>query len=115
MSLKFYKHKLLLDEGIFSRKSLKRINSRYNIKHIKHDLDRGGIEDTEVYKIACDQERIIITYNIKDFKKFATKNKKTGIIGINQSVTPDYLDSKLNALLSKNPVKRFYGRFTPLN
>lgn len=115
MPLKFYKHKLLLDEGIFPRQSLKRINGRYNIKHIKHDLGKGGIKDSEVYKIARDQERIIITYNINDFKKLAIKSKKTGVIGITQSVTPDYLDSRLNALLSKNSEKKFYGKYTPLS
>lgn len=47
MPPKFYKHKLLLDEGLYPRKSLKRINNRYNIKHIKHDLCKGGIKDSE--------------------------------------------------------------------
>lgn len=114
MSLKFYKHKLLLDEGIFLRQSLKRVNSRHDVKHIKHDLNSGGIKDSEVYKIACEKKRIIITYNIRDFKKLALTNKNTGVIGVSQNLTPDRLDSKLNSLLSKNSEKSFYGKYTPL-
>ena len=115
MPLKFYKHKLLLDEGISPKKSLKRINSRYNIKHIKHDLNKGGIKDEEVYEIARKQKRIIITYNIDDFKKLAKKSKDTGIIGITQGSTPEELDKKLNSQLSKSSEKSFYGKYTPLS
>lgn len=115
MPPKFYKHKLLLDEGLFKRQSLKRINSRYNIKHIKHDLHKGGVTDREVYTLACKEKRIIITYNINDFKKFARQSSDTGIIGIPQTYTPDQLDSQLNALLSRSSEKSFYGKYTPLS
>src|SRR3989344_8497518 len=102
MPSRFYKHKLLLDEGIFPRKSLKRINGRYNIRHIKHDLHKGGVTDKEVYEVAKKQKRIIITYNIGDFRKLAKKSQDTGIIGVTQGFTPDQLDTKLNSLLSKS-------------
>lgn len=115
MPLRFYKHKLLLDEGISPKKSLKRINSRYNIKHIKHDLNKGGIKDEEVYEIARKQKRIIITYNIGDFKRLAKKSKDTGIIGITQGITPEELDKRLNSLLSKSSEKSFYGKYTSLS
>lgn len=115
MPPRFYKHKLLLDEGLFRRQSLKRINSRYNIKHINHDLHKGGITDKEIYEIAIREERIIITYNINDFKKFVQKDTNTGIIGVTQTLTPDQLDTKLNSLLSKSSEKTFYGRYTPLS
>lgn len=115
MPPKFYKHKLLLDEGIYPKKSLRRINNRYNIKHISHDLHKGGITDKEVYKIAYQQKRIIVTYNIDDFKKLARQSKETGIIGITQGITPDQLDARLNSLLSKSTEKSLYGRYTPLS
>lgn len=115
MSPRFYKHRLLLDEGIYPRKSLRRINNRYDIKHIKHDLNKGGIKDKEVYAIARKQKRIIITYNIDDFKQIATQSKDTGVIGISQGLTPDQLDIKLNSLFSKSSEKSFDGKYTPLN
>ncbi len=115
MPLRFYKHKLPLDEGISPKRSLKRINNRYNIKHIKHDLNKGGIKDGEVYEIARKQKRIIITYNIGDFKRLTKKSKDTGIIGITQGITPEELDKKLNSLLSKSSEKSFYGKYTSLS
>ena len=115
MPPRFYKHKLLLDEGLYSRKSLKRINSRYNIRHIKHDLNKGGITDDEIYQIACEQKRIIITYNIDDFKKLAIKSKETGVVGVTQGLTPEQLDIRLNSLLSKSSENSFYGVYTPLS
>lgn len=114
MPPKFYKHKLLLDEGIYPKKSLRRINNRYNIKHINHDLHKGGINDQEVYKIARQQKRIIITYNINHFKKLAKQSKEAGIIGVTQGLTPDQLDTKLNSLLSKCTERSLYGKYTPL-
>ncbi len=115
MPPKFYKHKLLLDEGLFRRQSLKRINSRYNIKHIKHDLNYGGIKDEEVYEIAYKQKRIIVTYNTDHFKKLAKQSKNAGIIGITQALTPDQLDTRLNSLLSRSSEKSLYGKYTPLS
>ena len=115
MPPKFYKHKLLLDEGVFSRKLLKRINSRYNIRHIKHDIGKGGLGDKEVYEIAKQEKRIIITYNIKDFRILASQSSDTGVIGITQMLRADQLDKKLNALLSKSSERSFYGRYTPLS
>lgn len=115
MAPKFYKHKLLLDEGISPRKSFRRLNNRYNIKHIKHDLHKEGIKDKEIYDIARKQKRIIITYNIEDFRHLAMQSKDTGVIGITQQLTPDQLDTKLTSLLSKNSENAFYGKYTPLS
>lgn len=115
MPPRFYKHKLLLDEGLYSRKSLKRINNRYNIRHIRHDLNKGGVKDTEVYQTAVKQNRIIVTYNISDFRKMAKKSINTGIIGVTQKLTPDKLDTKLNSLLSRSSEKAFYGKYTSLS
>ena len=115
MPRKPYRHKLLLDEGLYPRKALSRTNSHHDIKHIKHDLRKGGISDKEVYFIAVKNKRIVITYNIDDFKKLARKSSNSGIIGISQGIRPDQLDKKLNAMLSKNVPKSLYGKYTSLN
>ena len=115
MPRKPYRHKLLLDEGLYLKKALPRTNSRHDIKHIKHDLNKGGIKDEEVYSIAVKNKRIVITYNIDDFKKLARKSSNSGVIGISQGISPDQLDKKLNALLSRNAPKSLYGKYTPLS
>lgn len=115
MPHKPYRHKLLLDEGLYPRKALSRTNSHHDIKHIKHDLDKGGIKDKEVYFIAVKNKRIVITYNINDFKKLARKSSNSGVIGISQGILPDQLDKKLNALLSRKTPKSLYSKYTSLN
>lgn len=115
MPHKFYKHKLLLDEGLYPRQYLKRTNSRYDVKHIKHDLNKGGIKDKEVYEIAVEQKRIVVTYNIDDFKKLATKSKNAGVIGVAQGMSPEQLDKKLNALLNRSTAKSLYNKYTSLS
>ncbi len=115
MPPKFYKHKILLDEGLYPRKYLRRINSRYDVKHIKHDLKKAGIEDIEIYNIAVKQKRVIITYNARDFRKMAKRSKSTGVIGVSQGLAPEQLDTRLNSLLSRSSEKSFYGKYTPLS
>ena len=115
MPHKFHKFKLLLDEGLYPRNVLYRTNNRHNLKHIKHDLNKGGIPDKEVYKTAKKENRIIVTYNINDFKRIARQSNYTGIIGVTQALSPEQLDTKLNSLLSKSSKKSLYGKYTPLS
>lgn len=57
------KCKLLLDENISSRKALVRLNSRFNLRHIREDYKKSGILDKEVFEIAEKEGRIIVTFN----------------------------------------------------
>lgn len=115
MRHKFHRYKLLLDEGLYPRTILRRTNNRHNLKHIKHDFNRGGVSDKDVYDLAVKEKRIIITHNINDFRILARKNKSFGVIGITQGIAPEELDKKLNSLLSKSSENSLYGKYTPLN
>lgn len=49
MPSKFYKHKLLLDELMYTRQSYSRLNQKFDVKHIREDLyleaySRGPVE-----------------------------------------------------------------------
>ncbi|MBI2085851.1 DUF5615 family PIN-like protein [Candidatus Daviesbacteria bacterium] len=105
MTRRFYKHKLLLDEGFYYRQSLPITNSRFDIKHIVGDYGQSALPDPQVYKFAKIKGRILITFNIKDFKPLAPLNKLTGVIGISANMTLDQIDNKLTALLSKSTKK----------
>jgi len=84
------------------------------VKHIKHELNKGGVSDQVVYNLATKLRRIIVTYNIGDFRKLATKSKNAGVIGATLGLTPEQLDKTLNALLSRNTGKSLYGKYTSL-
>jgi hypothetical protein len=64
----FYKHKLLLDEHLPPRQFLPRLNEHFDVKHIKHDLHQGGMDDPPIHELAVKQGRIILTRNIKHFR-----------------------------------------------
>ncbi|MBI2022208.1 DUF5615 family PIN-like protein [Candidatus Daviesbacteria bacterium] len=112
MVKKFHKHKLLLDENFDSRKFFPHLNSRFDIKHLSQDLKQIGLKDPDVHKYAIEQERIIITFNIKDFKPLAPLSNKTGVIGVSANMSLEDIDKKLTALLNKSSKKSLLGKLT---
>lgn len=110
---RFYKFKLLLDENFPIKKFLPRTNARFLVKHLIEDYkNKSGIEDREVYELAKKEKRLIITINTKDFKKWASESKNTGIIGVSSKIPTDQKDKKLNSLLTKSTVSELYGKLT---
>lgn len=112
MSPRFFKHRLLLDEGLPYRRSLPRINARYNVKHVKEDLRKSGLSDEEVYQIAAKLKRLLVVFNVKDYRGHASKSKDTGVIGISQNLSTEQTDKKLSALLSRSSEKTLFGKLT---
>ena len=114
MPRKFLKYKLLLDEGFLFRTRLPILNSRFNVKHILGDLKTEGLPDREVYQIALSQKRLLVTFNSRDFKQFASLSKDSGVIGISQELPKDQIDKKLTALLMRSKPSDLYGKFTAI-
>lgn len=111
MSRKYHKYKFLLDENFLERSRLLLLNSRYNIKHIKSDFKLIGLTDPEVHTFAAKEKRVIITFNDKDFANLASKNPKSGVIGVSTNMTADHIDKKLASLLRKTKPNEIYGKF----
>ena len=59
MPRKFYKFKLLLDENMPPRQRFPRLNSRFDLKHIRDDLNQTGLKDPPVYALAGKLNRLI--------------------------------------------------------
>jgi hypothetical protein len=115
MPSKLYKHKLLLDEGFPPRVYFPRLNQRFDVKHVKADLRKIGLPDEQVYALAAEQKRLIITYNAKDFKRLAEKSKDTGVIGVSALMPYAHIDNKLTSLLTKSSKNALYGKYTALS
>lgn len=115
MPHRFYKHKLLLDEGFYYRRSLLITNSRFDVKHIAGDYKQKAFSDLKVYELAKQEGRILITLNIKHFKPLASMSKLTGIIGISENLTLEQIDKKLTALLNKSTKKSLLGKLTTIS
>src|SRR5690349_2611812 len=99
MLKKFHKHKLLLDENMPERQMFPRLNELFDVKHIRDDLNSGGLPDRDVYLLAVKLKRIIVTSNVKHFKDLATQRLEIGVIGVSANLPPQQVDTKLTALL----------------
>lgn len=107
-----YKHKLLLDENFPIRTYFPALNRRFDVKHIKADLNLVGLSDPEVYNLACKVGRLVVTRNIKHFTGLASISKQTGVIGVSENLLFDQVDKKLTALLNKSSKKSLLGKLT---
>ncbi len=114
MVRRFYKHKLLLDEGFPPRFYFPLLNARFDVKHVKTDLKHIGLSDAQVYALARQLNRLIVTYNEKDFKPLALQSTDTGVIGVTPTTPYATVDKKLSALLTKSTPNALRGKFTVL-
>ena len=114
MSPKFHKFKLLLDENMAARRKFELLNQLFDVKHIAFDLKKGGISDEAVYNEAVRLQRLIVTFNGKDFKTFATRTKDTGVLFISQNLPDEQIDKKLVSFLLKKTPNALYGKFTSI-
>lgn len=101
MTSRFYKHKVLLDEGFPPRVYFPHLNQRSDVKHVKSDLRKIGLPDREVHALAAEKKRLVVTYNAKDFKRLAETNKDTGVIGVSALIPYSHIDNKPTSLLTK--------------
>lgn len=115
MPQKFYKHKLLLDEGFYYRQSLPILNSRFDVKHVVGDYGQSALTDPQIYEFALQKGRILVTFNIKDFKPLVSINKFTGVIGVSANLTLEQIDKKLTALLVRSTRKSLLGKITKIS
>ena len=115
MATKFHKHKLLFDENIPRRQMFPRLNELFDVKHIRDDLNKSGLADPQVYTLAAKLQRILVTYNIKDFRQLASQSQDTGIIGISPNLQLHQIDTKLTALLLRCNQKALFGKYTALS
>ena len=114
MPKRFHKHKLLLDENMPHRTDFLALNSLFDVKHLVDDFKHGGLPDPQVYQLAVEQNRILVTYNTKHFRPLAGSKKDAGIIGVSANLPLPQVDSKLAALLTKSTPHTLARKFTPL-
>jgi hypothetical protein len=110
----FYKHKLLLDENMPHRTDFANLNRMFDVKHIEDDFRHGGLDDPDVYLLAVNQKRILVTYNSKHFRSLAGSKDDAGIIGVSANLPIPHVDTKLTALLTRSTPNSLQRKFTPL-
>jgi len=115
MPKSFYKHKVLLDENMPSRRLLKRLNHHFDVKHIRDDLRRGALDDAGIYQLAATQDRIVVTFNGRDFRPLVgTVPMDPGVIDLPMGWNEAQIDTKLTALLMRHGAAYFAGHYRTL-
>jgi predicted nuclease of predicted toxin-antitoxin system len=114
MAKPFYKHKVLLDENMDPRQKYPRLNQHFDVKHIKHDLHNGEMEDPDIYTLGVEQGRIIVTINADDFRPLVRTKQDAGVIKVPSAWTREQVDSKLTALLMRHGPNYFAGQYWSL-
>jgi hypothetical protein len=114
MAHRFHTHKLLLDEGFPSRSYVPMLNQHFDVKHVKTDLRKRGLPDEQVYALAMQLKRLVVTYNAKDFKPLATRSKETGVIAVSATAPYPLIDKKLTSLLTKSSTNALQRKLTTL-
>jgi len=94
------------------RQRFPRLNNRFDIKHVRDDLNQSGLLDEHIFKLAKKLKRLIITFNGDDFRKLSETTPDTGIINVSSNLMYDQIDTKLTSLLTKSGQKALYGKFT---
>jgi hypothetical protein len=96
------------------RQRFPRLNSRYDLKHIRDDFSQLGLKDPVVYDLAAKRNRLIITFNRTDFKKLIGNSTQTGMINVSANLRYEQIDTKLTELLTKSSPMELFGKFTDL-
>ena len=108
---KFRRYKLLLDEGLPPTTVFPLTKHKHDVKHVRDDFHSIGLKDPDVFKLAVKHKRLLVIYNLKDYKELAESDKSSGIIGISQEMEREQQDKKLLALLTKKKRGEFYGKY----
>lgn len=109
----YYKHKLLFDENMPDRSYFPILNEHFDVKHIKLDFQKEGLSDAEVYELAVNLKRSIITFNWTDFKPLVGHKNDCGVIGVSGR-NWHRMDTKLTALFIKHGITYFQDKVRTL-
>jgi predicted nuclease of predicted toxin-antitoxin system len=88
------KPKLLFDESLPPRQQFPKLNNYCDIKHVRNDLKLSGSIDAQVYSLANQQERLLVTFNIKHFRPMISRDQMS-VIGISPNLLTKQIDRKL--------------------
>lgn len=94
------KYKLLLDEGLPPKEAFRETNNFHSVRHINHDLKKGGASDSVVYQEAIKKDMLPVVLNIKDFKPLIKKNLPS-VISLSTNLINKDVDLKLCKALSR--------------
>ncbi|MBI4948328.1 DUF5615 family PIN-like protein [Candidatus Berkelbacteria bacterium] len=105
------KPKILLDESLPGRDKFPQLNSYCNCKHV-NEFSLNGATDPVVYDKAITEKRILVTFNIKDFKKLVIDNSSgPSVIGLSTRLSYEQIDKKVLSKVKNLTESEFVGKY----
>lgn len=92
------RYKLLLDEGLPRKETYPQANNFHNLRHIFHDIGKGGAKDKDVYAIANKEKRLVVVFNTKHFRPLISP-ESVSVISLSTNLTDKQVDLKLCKVL----------------
>ncbi len=99
-SKKHIRCKVLLDEGLPPRARFPQLNNLHTVRHIKHDLKKGGAKDSEIYRIAGKDRYVVVVFNTKDFEPLIS-SATPAVISLSTGLSNEQIDLKVCSVLRK--------------
>jgi hypothetical protein len=90
------------------------LNELFDVKHIRDDLNAAGLTDPRVHALVAKLQRLVVTYNSRDFRALALQSQERGVIGVSPHLPLHQVDPELAALLMRSSEKALQGKFTSL-
>ncbi|MBI2327316.1 DUF5615 family PIN-like protein [Candidatus Curtissbacteria bacterium] len=104
------KFRILLDSAFAKPGQFPKLSKKANVSHSVHDCHLPiQAEDKEIYQKAIEENRFVLTVNLKDFKKLV-KIGKPGILGIESQLSNEEIDKLVTNFISGKDPDDFVGK-----
>ncbi len=98
-----------MDESFTRKEIFIRLIKKAKVIHVFELFHHGQIEDSDIYKEAIKDNRFVVTFNFKHFKKLVQKGRP-GIIGLPADVSNEEIDLMLTDFVSKYNPDNYLGK-----
>lgn len=94
--------KLLVDEDTQSKRLLRQLEQAGHDVQSVNSLGQNGMTDDEVFALAQQHQRVILTHNCGDFQQICQREKThCGVVGIFRERVNKFADAAIIAALQK--------------
>lgn len=101
---------MLLDSAFARPGQFIKLGKKANLAHCVHNLGLPfQAEDKDIYQKACQENRLVLTINFKDFKKLLIAGK-AGVIGIESGLSNKEIDELVTGFVSGKDPDDFIGK-----
>jgi len=99
MTLRIHtRHRLLLDEGLPRKEAYPQANNYHSLKHVAHEIGKGGAKDSTIYAIANKEKRLLVVFNTKHFRPLIS-SESVSVISLSTNLTDKQVDLRLCKVL----------------